>query len=320
MRALVWHGDDRLSLEDLPAPARGPGEVVVDVQLAGVCGSDLHPYRGHPGPRRPPLVLGHEAIATVAGRPGRYAVFPIVACGHCRACARGEENLCERRGLLGLDRPGVFAEQVSVREDALVAVPDVLDARLAVLVEPLATSISALRLERVAPEETVLVVGGGPIGLLAVYAAARLGARVLCAEPVAERRALAERLGAAAVFTDVRDVPAAEADAAIDAVGIEPAWRGAIAGVRMGGRVAIVGLGQAEGGMPVADLVRRGIAIRGQYAYTRADFRAALALLAERPPPSDWLDVFPLRDGAEAFRRLVHEPGSVTKALLAPRG
>lgn len=319
MRALVWHGGTELSLDELPEPAPGQEQVVFDVEVAGICGSDLHAYRGHPGPRVPPLVLGHEAIGSVEGRPGRFAVFPLVVCGRCAACTRGEENLCAERGLLGLDRQGVFAVRVAVREDALVPVPDGVDPRVAVLVEPLAASVSVLRLDRVEEGDRVLVLGGGPIGLLGVWAALRRGAHVTCVEPLAERRAVAERFGAHVVLADAADVPPGEADVAIDAVGIEQTWRAGIAGVRAGGRVALVGLGQADGGMPAVDLVRRGITVRGHYAYTRADFAAALALLAEAPPPLDWLTSLPLADGADAFRRLVEEPDAVTKILLSPR-
>jgi L-iditol 2-dehydrogenase len=317
VRALVWHGDDRLELESLPDPEPEEGEVLFEVELAGICGSDLHAYRGHPGPRRPPLVLGHEAVGNVGGRDGLFAVFPLVVCGVCPACRRGEENLCERRGLLGLDRQGVFAERVPVREDALVLVPEALDPHVAVLVEPLATSLSALRLDGVEAGDSLLVVGGGPIGLLAVYAAVARGARVVCAEPVDERRAVAERLGAE-VLTDASDAPAGGADVAIDAVGIERTWRAAIAGVRAGGVVALVGLGQAEGSMPTGDLVRRGVGVRGHYAYTRRDFEDALALLAASPPPVDWVTVLGLADGAEGFRLLVEEPSIATKILLTP--
>ncbi len=244
---------------------------------------------------------------------------PSSSAGSCRACLRGEENLCERRGLLGLDRPGVFAERVAVRGDALVPLPDELDARVGVLVEPLAASLSALRVDRVSAGDRLLVVGGGPIGLLAVYAAAQRGVSATCIEPVAERRALASRFGAERVLADARDAPAGEADSAIDAVGIEETWRAAVAGVRPGGTVALVGLGQAEGLMPVGDLVRRGVAVRGHYAYTRGDFEDALALLAASPTPFDWLTVLALAEGAEGFRRLVEEPAGVTKVLLAPR-
>ena len=318
VRALVWHGGRRLELESLPEPQTGPGEVLLEVELAGICGSDLHAYRGNPGPRQPPLVLGHEAVGSVAGRPGRFAVFPLVVCGRCPACLRGEENLCERRGLLGLDRQGVFAERVPVREDALVPVPDELDPHVAVLAEPLATSLSALRIDGLAEGDSVLVVGGGAIGLLAVYAAVERGARAVCIEPVDERRAVAERLGAVAVLTDAAETVPAAADIAVDAVGIETTWRAAVAGVRPGGKVALVGLGQAEGAMPAGDLVRRGIAVRGHYAYTRRDFEDALALLAASPPPIDWLTTLALAEGAEGFRRLVETPGAATKVLLTP--
>jgi threonine dehydrogenase-like Zn-dependent dehydrogenase len=318
VRALVWHGDDRLALEDLPEPECGDGEVLFEIGLAGICGSDLHPYRGHPGPRRPPLVLGHEAVGTVADASGRFAVFPLVTCGACPACQRGEENLCERRGLLGLDRQGVFAERVAVGRETLLPVPDGLDERLAALAEPVATALSVLRYERVEPGQRVLVVGGGPIGLLTVFACSRLGAQVECVEPIAERRAVAERFGAAATYADTADVPGAEADVAIDAAGIEATWRCAVAGTRAGGRVALVGLGQAEGAMPAGDLVRRGIAVRGHYGYNRGDFERALAFLVEHPPPVDWLTVLGLDDGAEGFRLLVEEPAAATKVLLRP--
>jgi threonine dehydrogenase-like Zn-dependent dehydrogenase len=316
LKALVWHGGDRLAVEELIEPERVDGQLLFDVGLAGICGSDLHPYRGHHGPRRPPLVLGHEAVGTVAGRPGRFALFPLVACGACLACARGETQLCERRGLVGLDRQGVFAERIAVDEDALVPVPDGLDDRLSALVEPLAASVSALRLEEVNSGDTVVILGGGPLGLLGVHASARLGARVLAVEPLPHRRELAVRLGADEAFADAAELPAGSADVAIDAVGIEQTWRGGIAAVRSGGSVCVVGLGQAEGGIPMGDLVRRGVSVRGHYAYSRSDFVAAVDLLAQAPPPLDWIDVVALDQAAEGFRRLVEEPDSVTKVLV----
>jgi len=317
MKTLTWYGGADLRYGDGPDPEAAPGAVRFRISLAGVCGSDLHPYKGHAGPRRPPLVLGHEAVGRVDGRPGRFVVFPIVACGACPACLRGEENLCATRGLLGLDRQGVFAETVAVDPRMLTPIPDGVDDRVAVLTEPLACCIAALRLADAGPGQRVLVVGGGPIGLLTVYACAVRGIEVAAVEPVASRRALAARLGAQVVAASAADAALPEADLAIDAVGIEPTWRGAIAKVRMGGSVTVIGLGQAEGAVPVGDLVRRGVALRGHYAYTRADFDAALAMLAAHPPDLDWLTVLPLEDGAEAFRRLADEPAETVKALLA---
>jgi L-iditol 2-dehydrogenase len=318
MKALTWHGGPRLEYGDRPAPEAGPGAVAFEVALAGVCGSDLHPYRGHHGPRTPPLVLGHEAVGTVAGDDGRFVVFPIVACGRCAACLRGEENLCETRGLIGLDRQGVFAETVAVDPAALTPIPAGVPDEVAVLTEPFACAASALRYAGAAPGQRVLVLGGGPIGLLTVHACAVRGIETVAVEPLAARRELARRLGAAEVAASVDDLGPGRADIAIDAVGIEPTWRAAVAHVRAGGSVTVIGLGQAEGIVAVGDMVRRGVAMRGHYGYTRADFDGALATLAEHPPTPGWLTVLPLSQGAEAFRRLVEEPEGTVKALLAP--
>jgi len=320
MKALTWHGGREMTYGDEPAPEAGAGAVPFHVTLAGVCGSDLHPYRGHPGPRTPPLVLGHEAVGRVEGDGDRYVVFPIVSCGSCPACLRGEENLCATRGLLGLDRQGVFAETVAVDARSLTPVPAAVDDRVAVLTEPFACAVSALRYAGATPGQHVLVVGGGPIGLLTVYACAIQGIETSAVEPVASRRALAADLGATRVTASVSDPGLPAADIAIDAVGIEATWQGAIARVRTGGSVTVIGLGQAEGAVAVGDMVRRAITLRGHYAYTRADFDAALRMLAEHPPSLDWLTVMPLRDGAEAFRRLVEEPAGTIKALLAVPG
>jgi threonine dehydrogenase-like Zn-dependent dehydrogenase len=318
VKALVWHGERDMALEDLPEPEPTADEVLLDVRLAGICGSDLHPFKGHAGPRRPPLVLGHEVVGTVEGLTGRYAVYPLVVCGSCAACRRGEENLCEKRALLGLHRPGVFAERTAVPRAALHAVPDSLDDAAATLVEPLAVCVGALRPFDLGPGPRVLIVGCGPIGLLAVALASARGAQVTAVEPITARQQLARRLGATEVLDDVAQVEAGTADFALDAVGVEPAWRGAIAGVRSGGTVVLLGLGQADGDMPVADLVRRGVRVQGHFAYSRRDFAEALALLAAGGIATDWLEVMPLGSGAEAFARLADEPDRATKILLEP--
>jgi len=316
MRALVWHGGADLALEALPDPVPAAEEVLIDIRLAGICGSDLHAYRGHPGPRQPPLVLGHEAIGTVDGLPGRYVVFPLVVCGACAACRRGEEHLCERRQLLGMHRAGVFAERTAVPRDALLAVPDGLRDADAALVEPLAVCLSALRPHALGPGRRLLVVGCGPIGLLTIHAALAQGADVVAVEPVAERREAARALGAPAVLETVDAIKPEAADVAVDAVGVQATWDAAIGGLRPGGELVLVGLGQATGPMPIADLVRRAIVVRGHFAYTRADFAAALRMLSEHPPAGGWVEVMPLGAGAEAFARLSESPPRATKILL----
>ncbi len=318
MQALVWHGGRNLAVEELPEPEPGEDEVVLDVGLAGICGSDLHPFKGHHGPRRPPLVLGHEVVGTVPDLPGRWSVFPLTVCGRCEHCRGGRENLCEQRQLLGLHRPGVFADRVAVPRGALLEVPEGLSDALAALVEPLAVCVSALAPAGVGSGTRMLVVGCGPIGLLCVHLAAQRGAEVLAVDPVTARRMQAQRLGATRVVADAAEADGFDADLAVDAVGAEPTWRAAVAGTRTGGEIVIVGLAQQDGGMPVAELVRRSLRVRGHFAYTRAEFAEALALLAEDRLATDWLEIMPLEDGLAAFSRLADAPDGTAKILLQP--
>ena len=308
MKALVWHGDRRLAYEDVPDPEPDEDEVVLDVQLAGICGSDLHGYRGHPGPRVPPLVLGHEAVGSLDGET--YTVYPLTGCGACDRCRAGEDNLCDAWVLIGMHRPGVFAERVVVPRRSLVQLPPGLDARRAVLAEPLACCVGALAPHAVGPGTRVVVFGAGPIGLLTVFLAAQAGAAVRAVDPVAERLDTARRLGA----TDFEG----PADLAVDAAGFEATWRASIDAVRNGGTVVVLGLGDAEGTLPMALVVRRAITFRGQFAYSRAEFARAVEILAETDLDLDWLSDAALADGAQAFANLVERPAEFSKVLLTP--
>ncbi len=316
MRALVWHGTRALELEQLPDPDPAEGEVVLEVEVAGICGSDLHGYRGHPGPRVPPLVLGHEVVGRVAG--DAFTLYPVIGCGTCERCLAGEDNLCPTWRLIGMHRAGVFAERVAVPQKSLVPVPAGLEAGRAVLAEPLACCVGALRPHAAGPGTRLLVVGCGPLGLLTVFLAARAGAEVAVADPLEERRALAERLGASSTLADAGDAAAGSFELVVDAAGFEPTWRASIEAVRAGGAVVVLGLGQAEGTFPMASVVRRAIAVRGQFAYSRSDFAEAVEVLAAGDLPLDWISEAPLDEGAEAFANLVDRPAEHAKVLLRP--
>ncbi|MBA3841834.1 MAG: alcohol dehydrogenase catalytic domain-containing protein [Actinobacteria bacterium] len=308
MKALVWHGDQRLALEDRPDPRAGDGEVVLDVQLAGICGSDLHGYRGNPGPRVPPLVLGHEVVGSVGGES--YAVYPVIGCGACARCEAGDDNLCASWQLIGLQRAGGFAEQVVLPERALVPLPEGLELRRAVLAEPLACCVGALAPYELGVGSFVSVFGAGPIGLLTTFLAARDGATVRTLDPITSRRDIAALLGA----SDFEG----PGDLAVDAAGFEETWRASIDSVENGGDVVVVGLGAAEGTLPMATLVRRAVSVRGHFAYSRADFSRALEILADEDLDISWLSDARLAEGARAFADLVDRPNEYTKVLLTP--
>lgn len=316
MKALVWHGDRALEVEQLPDPVAADDEVVLEVELAGICGSDLHGYRGHPGPRVPPLVLGHEVVGRSDGRS--YTLYPLVSCGSCERCLAGEDNLCAAWRLIGMHRPGVFAERVVVPRRSLVRLPAGLESDRAVLAEPLACCVGAMRSLALPEDVRLLVLGCGPIGLLTVYLASRRGQEVTAVDPVEERRAHAQRLGAARVLASQDDLEPASFDAAVDAAGFELTWRAAIGAVESGGTVVVIGLGQAEGGFPMAEVVRRSVSVRGQFAYTRADFAQAVAVLADGGLDLGWITEMPLDDGAQAFANLVDLPAEYSKVLLRP--
>ena len=320
MEALVWLGGDQLLVEDVERPQPADGEVVFHVSLAGICGSDLHAYHGAGGKRRPPLVLGHEAVGRVDGDDRLFALFPLSGCEACPACQEGRENLCSRRQLLGLDRPGTFAELVAVPTGALVPVPAGVRADVAALTEPLATALAAFSGWDMSTQRRVAVIGCGSIGLLAVYAAIRAGCTVVAADPVASRRRAAIEVGASEVAQSADEWPAGAADFIVDAVGIEQTWTAALKAVRPGGIVTVVGLGQASGVVAVGDIVRSGLTFRGTYAYTRDEFSAALAMLAEHPPSTSWLERLPLSEGPRAFESLATLRASAVKILLHPTG
>lgn len=316
MKALVWRGERRLDVEDLPEPVPAQDEVVLEVELAGICGSDLHPYRGHAGPRTPPLVLGHEVVGRFAGE--RYAVYPLIGCGTCEQCLAGEDNLCGRWRLVGMHRQGVFAERVAVPRRSLVALPTELPTEQAVLVEPLACCVGALLPHAVGASTRLLVLGCGPIGLLTVFAAARLNAEVVAVDPLPTRRQHAERLGASHTVPTSDDVPAASQDIVIDAAGFEATWHAGIEAVRSGGTIVVIGLGQADGRVPMAVVVRRAITLRGQFGYSRSDFAEAVEILANDELDMGWVEEMPLDQGGQAFENLTERPAEFSKVLLRP--
>jgi threonine dehydrogenase-like Zn-dependent dehydrogenase len=315
--ALVWHGGSDLTVDQIDSPTPAAGEVIVDIVLTGICGSDLHAYRGHGGKRQPPLVLGHEAVGRVRGESTLQALFPLRGCGRCALCAAGTENLCADRRLLGLDRQGTFAQQVAIAREDLVPGPQGASAELAALTEPLATALNALDGFELDRSSRVGVIGLGPIGLLTVYAGLDRGSRIVGVDPAPARRQHAETLGATKVLSSVDQLERDSFDLIIDAVGVTATWSAAVESVRSGGTVVIVGLGESVGPVEVGRLVRAGLTIRGTYAYTRDQFGSALKMLSERPPSTtSWVERRPLGEGASAFEQLSSVTGDAAKVLL----
>jgi L-iditol 2-dehydrogenase len=207
MRAAVYHGNGRITVDELPRPTVGPGELLIQIHACGLCGSDLMRWYQDP---RAPVVLGHEPVGTVVeagvGAPigvgTRVFVHHHVPCMVCTLCRRGRHTLCETFRATRID-PGGFAEFIRVpaanaRLDVF-EVPQGMSDAAATLIEPLACILRGQRMAGVVEGSRVAVVGAGSMGLLEIACATALGAgSVVAIEPRADRRAHARRFGALA--------------------------------------------------------------------------------------------------------------------------
>src|SRR5450432_1019035 len=180
MNALMLSEYRHLSIEDLPVPACGPTDVLVQVAACGICGSDVHGYDGSSGRRIPPIVMGHEAAGTIESvgsavtnfhKGDRVTFDSTIYCGECEYCQKGLMNLCGNREVLGVSttefrRAGAFADYVVVPERVLYALPASVSFAEAAMVEPLSVAVHAVAVSEIAKGSTALVVGAGMIGLL----------------------------------------------------------------------------------------------------------------------------------------------------------
>jgi len=314
MRAIVWQGPNEMTVEERPDPEDpGPGELILQPEAVGICGSEVEGYLGHMGNRTPPLVMGHEfAGKVVAVGPGaehldgqRVTVNPLSGCGDCRLCREGHNNLCHDRVLVGVHVPGAFADFVKVRAQDARLLPDGISSRVGALMEPLANGVHAVRLAPQGARRTV-VIGAGTIGLVTLQAALLEGLpEVQVVEPQEIRRARALSLGASATEPEP-----GSADLVLDAVGAEATRQLGLELLRPGGTMVCIGLANDTTKLGFHDIVRSQHRIQGSYAYTMPDFEQAHEWLVSGQAKlgDDLTAVRPLEDGPDAFARLAEGP------------
>ena len=333
MKALVYTQPNEVQLQERPQPTAAPGEVVLAIEAVGICGSDMHAWHGHDPRRKPGLVLGHEFVGriTASSAPGfdvgtRWTGNPLITCGTCDYCVQGRNNLCANRTMVGMTRPGAYADAMSIPAASLIAMPQDLSARAAALTEPAATAWHALNLTmraltRPIHECRVLVMGGGAIGMLTALLLRHLGARgVVLAELNAQRRQAVEH-HAQCSAVDPRNTPLAESsfDVVIDAVGAKVTRVQALAAVKPGGVVMHVGLQDWASEIDMRKLTLAEITLLGTYTYTTADLRATVAALAQGAfGDLSWVEERSLADGQQAFLDLDAGRCAAAKVLLRP--
>lgn len=294
MQALVLEEFGRLVVAERPDPARGPDEVLIKVAAVGICGTDVHGFTGENGRRHPGQIMGHEASGHVADADpstgftvGQPVTFnPLINCGSCDACTSGAVQHCPTRRVIGVN-PEIqagFADLLAVPAENVLALPEGLRVEHGALIEPLAVAFNAVRRAGIVAGQSVLVIGGGPIGQSVSLVAREAGAStVVVSEINAERRALCERLNAttidptsgetAALFADIAGGPA---DVTIDAVGLTPTVGDALAATRAGGTVVLVGMGAKRLEFGAFDLTTMERSLVGSFCYGPTDFAKAV--------------------------------------------
>jgi L-iditol 2-dehydrogenase len=347
VQAVVYHGPRDLAVTEIPDRPLLPGDVRVTVLSAGVCGTDVRIFKGEhsayaDGAGRVP---GHEIVGRVAEAdtlppglaPGDTVfIAPNIGCGHCRQCARGNENLCATTEGIGITLDGGFAEHVVVPARAvsrgnLIRLDDAGDTDAAVLIEPLACVLRGQDKINVGTGDTVLVSGGGPVGLLHVALARARGASlVICSEPSPGRRAAARTAGATVVVDpgngDVHPAVAEATDGAgvdvvITAAPVHALQAAALHLAAPAGRVLF--FGGLPHSRPTVELDTNAIhykelTVAGTTASTLDDCRRAAELVDQRRIALDQLvsDRIGLEDFAQAIAKV--QDATALKVVVKP--
>jgi L-iditol 2-dehydrogenase len=311
VRALRYHGPGDLRVEEVPRPEPGPGDVLVEVEVALTDGTDAKAFRrGHPLLLAElPSPFGHEFCGIDVATGRRVVAANSAPCGECAPCRRDEETLCENlRPFLN----GAYAELLLVprriAERNLLPVPPRLAPEVAAMVEPLACCLHGIERAEVGEGQTVAVLGPGPIGLMLCAAAKDAGAHVVSVGGRPERRELAREFGA-------EPGHGRGADIVVEAVGTAEAWQDALELVRPGGTVLF--FGGREVAVDTFRLHYEELTLRGAFHHTPRHVRAALAFLASGAHP--WERLVTHRVGLERVAALFADPPrDLRKAAVIP--
>jgi L-iditol 2-dehydrogenase len=345
MKALVLTAYKEFEVQEFPEPAIGPRDVLVRVKACGICGSDVHGMDGSTGRRRPPIVMGHEASGTIERvgaevkdyQLGQRVTFDSTIYNpESFFSRRGQINLCDDRRVLGVScddyrQHGAFAELVAVPQHILYALPATMSFEQAAMVEPVSIAVHARHLTPIEPGETGVVFGAGLIGLMTIQVLKHTPlAQIIAVDLDEGKLALAREMGAAHTFNPkTTDVAAAikevtggrGADVAFEAVGIEATVRSAVASVRKGGTVTLIGNLARDVSVPLQQVVTRQIRLQGSCA-SSGEYPECLELIASGKVNVDRFisAEAPLEDGARWFDRLYKQEPGLMKVLLKPNG
>jgi len=298
MKRIVIDRPNSAVVEEVDIPTPGPGEVCIEIAYCGICGSDTHAFKGEHPFIPLPATPGHEFSGKVLSigegvekfKIGdRVVCEPNLVCGKCYNCRIGRYNICENLRVMGCQGEGAMAQYFITPADKTVHIPDTLPLRDAVLVEPLAVAVHAVRKARDLFNKNVVIIGAGTIGLMVLTCVKKAGARNITVSDLTEQRlALAKKIGAGwtihagttdFVKTVLAEQPYEGIDVVFECVGVEKSIRDAMAVVRKGGRIIVCGVFGSEITVKMADVQDRELELIGTIMYTRRDITDAIHMI-----------------------------------------
>ena len=337
MKTGLMDRENHIAIEEAAVPSIGAEDVLIKVKYAGVCGSDLHAYRGlHPF-RKPPVVLGHEVaghIEKVGDKVSGFAagdtvtVMPALGCGACELCRQGRTNICLKKSVPGSPGwIGTFAEYFRAPASVTHRVPTGMDLKIAALAEPLATSVHSVKAAGMKKGGRMLVLGGGTIGILAVAVAREYGAGAVAVTDVLDFNLDMARndFGADpynALDPDLEKKLLAKYPDKFDSVilcaSVEATIHQSVRLVKRGGRIIITGMYLEPVTFNFLDLTLGEIAMAGSQIYTAPDFREAMHLLKDNKYPFGKIitHIMPLTEADKALNLLATHSENAVKILL----
>ena len=322
MRRVLIKSANTVIVEETGDLLPGPGEVCVKVAYCGICGSDVHAFKGKHPFISLPATPGHEFSGEISSVGAgvtnlmlgdRIVCEPNLVCGTCFNCRTGRYNICDNLRVVGCQGEGAMADYILLPEGKAVHIPDKLSLRNAVFVEPLAVGVHAVRRAGDLFGKNVVVFGAGTIGLTVVLCAKLAGAkRITVVDLVAKRLALSKKLGATDTVNAAGENAAERilskktfegVDIVFECVGVEKSIRDAMTVVRKGGKVIVTGVFGSETNVKMADLQDREMELIGTIMYVRRDIIDAIDLLADGICDADDFITkeFPLSGAMKAF-------------------
>lgn len=336
MKQAVLLSPHQLQLVDAPMPELPNADsVIMKVKAVGICGSDLHAYHGKLATVSYPRVIGHEVVGEIVAagenvhhvKVGDHAVLdPVVSCGKCPACMAGRGNVCPEVMCMGVACEGGCAEYVILAGKNVYQIPNDIEWRDAVLMEPYSIGAQVVARGRVNADDTVLVMGAGPIGLVVLQAAKRLGAKVIVTDVIPDRLALAKQLDADLVINPSSE-NLAEAVAAftkgfgvtvgVDAVGIPALLEQAVELAAPTGRIVVIGFNPTPAQLSELPITRKELEICGS-RMNAGKFPEVISWIAKREVKTGPLvsHVFPFEEIQAAFDLLDASPETTCKVIV----